>query len=296
MKDTDYIVIQAPMVSDLKLSGNRLIIYALIHGFCKDGEHKFNGSINYICDWTNLTRNTVIATLKSLVKDGLILRQEQNINNVKFCSYTIGSAKIAPVVQKECECGAKNDIGSSAKITPNNINIDGEVDNNINNNISIVESDDEFAERMYKLYPTKCPVRGVSLGKTYKNKTAIRSLLKLYSKEDIERVFRLEIKNKLGKYRMRNFSTFLNQFPDPSAICENTNEGFGDLFEQAEKNKREELLLKRFYDILGSEEAIIYGIDPNVWYTMDEKAKNYHRAQPQKKEKLLKWIREHDNG
>jgi hypothetical protein len=74
------------------------------------------------------------------------------------------------------------------------------------------------------------------------------------------------------------------------------NHGGGDLFEQVENNRREELLLKRFYDILGSEEAVIYGIDPNVWYTMDEKAKNYHRAQPQKKEKLLKWIREHDNG
>lgn len=74
------------------------------------------------------------------------------------------------------------------------------------------------------------------------------------------------------------------------------NHGGGDLFEQAEKNRREELLLKRFYEILGNEEAVIYGIDPNVWYTMDEKAKNYHRVQPQKKEKLLKWIREHDNG
>lgn len=48
MKETDYITILSPMVSKLKLSGNNLIIFALIHGFSKDGEHSFNGSLEYI--------------------------------------------------------------------------------------------------------------------------------------------------------------------------------------------------------------------------------------------------------
>ena len=128
------------MVTDLQLSGNRLIIYALIHGFCKDGEHEFMGSINYICEWTNLTRNTVIATLKSLVDDGLIVKKEFTTNNVRFCSYTLGgSAKIAPVVQNTNDGSAKIDVGGSAKIAPNNI-----IYNNIkNNNINIKEKEDK---------------------------------------------------------------------------------------------------------------------------------------------------------
>jgi hypothetical protein len=84
------------------------------------------------------------------------------------------------------------------------------------------KEDDEFVERMYQMYPSKCPVRGTSLGKCSKDKERIRKLLKTYSKEDIEKVFKMEIGNKYGKTYMQNFSTFLNNFPDPKEISEDT--------------------------------------------------------------------------
>ena len=115
MKRNDYITIQAYMVTELGLSGNNLIIYALIHGFCKDGIHEFKGSINYICEWTNLTRNTVIAILKQLVESELLIKRTYKENNVTFCAYSLGSAKITPPVQNVDE--------GSEKIAPNN-NID----------------------------------------------------------------------------------------------------------------------------------------------------------------------------
>ena len=130
MKQCDYIVIQAPMITDMRLSGNRLVVYALIHGFCKDGEHEFKGSISYICEWTNLTRNTVIATLKSLVDDGLLVKREYTSNGVKFCAYCIGSAKIALPVQLTSQKAEETDMGGSAKIALNNTN----TNNNNNNN------------------------------------------------------------------------------------------------------------------------------------------------------------------
>lgn len=79
---------------------------------------------------------------------------------------------------------------------------------------------DEFVERMYKLYPTKCPKRGASLGKSHKDKARIKKLLKTYSMEDVEMVFNAEIDEKFEKQYMQNFSTFLNNFPDPHAIRE----------------------------------------------------------------------------
>ena len=88
MRDRDYIVIQAPMVSKLSLSGNNLIIFALIHGYTKDGVHKFTGSIDYICKWTNLSRPSVIATLKALTLNGFINKEEEVVKGVKFCAYT----------------------------------------------------------------------------------------------------------------------------------------------------------------------------------------------------------------
>lgn len=115
MRNSDYIVIQGFMVSELNLSGNKLIVYAIIHGFSKDGVHEFNGSLGYICKWTNLSKNTVISTLNALIEEGLISKREYEINGVKFCSYKIctGSAEIAPPVQ--------NLNGGSAEIEPHNI-------------------------------------------------------------------------------------------------------------------------------------------------------------------------------
>ena len=76
----------------------------------------------------------------------------------------------------------------------------------------------EFVDRMYALYPAKCPKRGTSLGKSEKDKGRIKSLLKTYSESDIEFVFRREIEQKYGKSYMLNFQTFLNNFPDPTQI------------------------------------------------------------------------------
>ena len=76
----------------------------------------------------------------------------------------------------------------------------------------------EFVDRMYALYPAKCPKRGTSLGKSEKDKGRIKSLLKTYSESDIEFVIRWEVEQKYGKSYMLNFSTFLNNFPDPTQI------------------------------------------------------------------------------
>ena len=77
---------------------------------------------------------------------------------------------------------------------------------------------DDFIDRMYLIYPTRCPKRNASLGKTKKDKDRIRKLLKHYSMEEIERVFKHEIEEKYEKQYMQNFSTFLNNFPDPNTL------------------------------------------------------------------------------
>lgn len=93
----------------------------------------------------------------------------------------------------------------------------------------------EFVERMYALYPTKCPKRNISLGKSYKDKDRIKRLLNKYSMEDIEMVIRNEIETKYGISYMQNFSTFLNNFPDPTQI----DDGKGSICgkESVESNK-----------------------------------------------------------
>lgn len=86
------------------------------------------------------------------------------------------------------------------------------------------DDDDSFIEYIYAMYPTKCPMRNTSLGKSHKDKARIKKLLKMYTKEQIVSVVENEVSSKLGKQYMQNFSTFLNNFPDPATL------EIGDLF------------------------------------------------------------------
>ena len=70
----------------------------------------------------------------------------------------------------------------------------------------------EFVDRMYALYPTKCPKRNTSLGKSMKDKARIKA----YTQEQIEQVIRNEVDSNYGVNYMKNFSTFLNNFPEPT--------------------------------------------------------------------------------
>ena len=89
-----------------------------------------------------------------------------------------------------------------------------EIDKSISKKAEIAD----FVERMYQLYPSRCPKRDTYLGKSIKDKDRIKNLLKRYTMEQIEKVIRYEVDTKYGKCRMYNFSTFLNNFPDPTQI------------------------------------------------------------------------------
>ena len=145
LRENDYIAIFSPFVTKLGLSGNKLIIFSLIHGFCRDCEHEFKGSINYISEWTNTSRNTVISILKELVDLGLLEKRDYVVNGVKFCAYKVGSQVFAPPVQN---C----DVGSEI-IAPNIIDNNTKEKNEIDKSIS--KSSDELFEACWLAYRRK---------------------------------------------------------------------------------------------------------------------------------------------
>lgn len=83
----NFITIQGWMLTDLKLKGNELIIYACIYGFTQAENQVFNGSLQYLAAWTNSTKQGVMKNLKSLEEKGYIEKKEIFINRVKFCEY-----------------------------------------------------------------------------------------------------------------------------------------------------------------------------------------------------------------
>lgn len=89
IKDENFILIQGWMINNLKLSGNDLLVYAIIYGFTQDGEQWFEGSRSYLGEWCNSTKQGIQKNLKRLIERNLILKKETFINNVKFCKYKV---------------------------------------------------------------------------------------------------------------------------------------------------------------------------------------------------------------
>lgn len=77
IRSDNYIQISGWMVTELELKGNELIIYALIHGFSQDGKSVFSGGLNYVREWTHLTKRTCMDMIKSLLDKHLIIRRER---------------------------------------------------------------------------------------------------------------------------------------------------------------------------------------------------------------------------
>ena len=116
MKNKNYITILGWMVNELSLSGNDLICYAVIYGFSQD-DNFWEGSQSYLSDWLGVSRRTVVDILKRLISNGLIAKQEYEVNNVKFCKYKA----IVPNTIR-CEDSAQGGSEDSAHGNNNNNN------------------------------------------------------------------------------------------------------------------------------------------------------------------------------
>ena len=87
VREGHYYVIQWFMVHDLKLKGLELSCYAIIYGFTQADGQVFNGSLQYLCDWTGASKQAVIKALNRLVEKKYLIREEKFINGVKFVEY-----------------------------------------------------------------------------------------------------------------------------------------------------------------------------------------------------------------
>ena len=143
VKDENYINIQGFMVTKLGLKGNELLIYAIIYGFSQTEDQVFNGSLQYLADWTNSTKQGVTKNLKSLVDKGYIVKEDKYINSVKFCEYyttkldTVLNKVEYPMQQSLTGYATKFNRGMQQSLT-NNLN--NNINNKLNNIIELKDS------------------------------------------------------------------------------------------------------------------------------------------------------------
>lgn len=88
VNENTFVTILPFMVNDLHLSGNELIIYAIIHGFTMHGsEAWFTGSASYIAEWCGCSKRTVYNVLSKLEEKGYVDRRDKEVNGVHLVDY-----------------------------------------------------------------------------------------------------------------------------------------------------------------------------------------------------------------
>lgn len=98
VREDNYFAVQGWMVTELKLKGNALMLYAIIYGFSQTTNTAFTGSVDYLCEWLGgVSRPTVINTLDNLVKQGLLTKSKVTTVE-KFASTLRDNAGEDPVV------------------------------------------------------------------------------------------------------------------------------------------------------------------------------------------------------
>ena len=190
----NFINIQGWMVNELGLKGNCLLIYAIIYGFSQNEGNVFNGSLQYLADWTNSTKQGVLLNLKKLLESGLIGKNEKLINGVKFVEYY--TTKFNGGIKESL-------IGIKQSLMNNKIdNIDNNIEtNNIDKSILLGETPEygnSEINNLFKEWETQCGFKIDS--KVKLNRYACRRLIKSKGYENVLKVIPIVAISQEDKY------------------------------------------------------------------------------------------------
>lgn len=116
------------MVKELELSGNELLIYAIIYNVSQDGASKFAASQAYLADMLGITDRTARNILASMVEKGLLVKYESNGGTNEYMASEGGRKNFPRGVGKNF-LGVGKNFRSSDVAVYNNL-----LENNINNN------------------------------------------------------------------------------------------------------------------------------------------------------------------
>lgn len=184
----NYITIQGFMLTELRLKGNELLIYACIYGFSQTAGQWFTGSRQYLADWTNSTKQSIQKCLNSLVSKGLLEKRENHINGIKFCEYrAVGlppDNKVYWGSQQSLLGGKQILLGGSQQSLPNNIDINN-IENIIEDNIVIMPPQQQIVDMYFSICKSYPKLRTMPESR----KKAIKARLKKHSVEEFKELF-----------------------------------------------------------------------------------------------------------
>lgn len=209
IKGDNFYVIFYWMINELGLKGAELPVFAIIYSFSQDNKSYFNGSLNYIAEFTGLTKRGVIKVIQRLVDRKYVIKEQWTENGITYNRYKI-NYKVVNDVHRGGELRSPGVVNESAKggerRSPNN----KEIINNDNKDIKdIVDYLNEKAGTKYRV------------GKDTKRHITAR-LNEGYTVDDFKTVIDKKVDEWLGDAKMAQylrpstlfgtkFDTYLNQ-------------------------------------------------------------------------------------
>ena len=178
VKDDNYFLTSGWMINRLNLKGVALQVFSIIYGFSQDGETCFTGSLQYLCDFTNASKPTIIMALKDLVDKGYLVKYENEMNGVKFNRYRANL-----LVVKNLNGGSQESLSGGSKET-----LPGGSQESLHNK-EVIDNTPLISKEIIDLYHSICVSFPRVLKITDKRKEAIRKCLAKYSKEELKTVF-----------------------------------------------------------------------------------------------------------
>lgn len=182
IRDSNFFLVNGWMINRLNLKGAALQVFAIIYGFSQDGESCFTGSLQYLSDFTNASKPTVIKALKELVEKDYLIKIENEMNGVKFNKY-----KANLLVVKNLNGGSQETLLGGSQIS-----LPGGSQETLPNNKDTINKsliDKEKVKEVIELYHSICvsypKIRAVSKAR----QKTILALLETYSLSDLQTAF-----------------------------------------------------------------------------------------------------------
>ena len=108
---SQHYVVYGWMRQGLGLKGSMLELYALVYGYNASGR-EFTASLEYMCEWTGLSRVAVMDSMKKLTEGEFLEKETIFVSNQKCCRYSINEDKLKnlTMVVKKVDYGSKESL------------------------------------------------------------------------------------------------------------------------------------------------------------------------------------------
>lgn len=136
VSESNFLTIEGWMRTALNLSGNELLVFAVIFQFSQGKAGRYIGGLPYLADWCGCHADTARRAVRALEERGLIIAQRGEVNGIPYCNYivceeSLQNARVSPKNATDTLAKCEGDTRKMQGITINEtINKNTRINNN----------------------------------------------------------------------------------------------------------------------------------------------------------------------